>query len=103
VVILVQVWACLILAQLVQAVRLEIACRAQVEPFEVSLPGHGEVRAPALGHGPGSDCHVCATRTPTGPHSSVQPHPRAGARSGRRADPAKALEPGADPSSQVSA
>ena len=38
VVILVQVWACLILAQLLQAVRLEIACRAQVEPFEVSLP-----------------------------------------------------------------
>ena len=37
-VILVQVWACLILAQLVQAVRLEIACRAQVDPFEVSLP-----------------------------------------------------------------
>jgi hypothetical protein len=37
-VILVQVWACLILAQLLQAVRLEIACRAQVEPFEVSLP-----------------------------------------------------------------
>src|SRR5205085_5247597 len=36
--ILVQVWACLILAQLLQAVRLEIACRAQVEPFEVSLP-----------------------------------------------------------------
>lgn len=37
-VILVQVWACLILAQLLQAVRLEIACRAGVEPFEVSLP-----------------------------------------------------------------
>jgi hypothetical protein len=37
-VILVQVWACLILTQLLQAVRLEIACRAQVEPFEVSLP-----------------------------------------------------------------
>ena len=37
-VIMVQVWACLILAQLLQAVRLEIACRAQVEPFEVSLP-----------------------------------------------------------------
>ena len=37
-VILVQVWACLILAQLLQAVRLDIACRAQVEPFEVSLP-----------------------------------------------------------------
>jgi len=35
---LVQVWACLILAQLLQAVRLEIACRAQVDPFEVSLP-----------------------------------------------------------------
>src|SRR5438067_6065641 len=37
-VILVQVWACLILAQLLQAVRLEIACRAEVDPFEVSLP-----------------------------------------------------------------
>src|SRR6266567_2333668 len=37
-VILVQVWACLILAQLLQAVRLEIACRAEVEPFEVSMP-----------------------------------------------------------------
>jgi hypothetical protein len=37
-VILVQVWACLILAQLLQAVRLEIACRAQVEPFAVSFP-----------------------------------------------------------------
>jgi hypothetical protein len=37
-VILVQVWACLIVAQLVQALRLEIACRAGVEPFEVSLP-----------------------------------------------------------------
>ncbi len=35
---LVQVWACLILAQLLQAVRLEIACRAQVDPFQVSLP-----------------------------------------------------------------
>ena len=32
------VWACLISAQLLQAVRLEIACRAQVDPFEVSLP-----------------------------------------------------------------
>src|SRR5947199_7254576 len=37
-VILVQVWACLILAQLLQAMRLEIACRAQVDPFEVSMP-----------------------------------------------------------------
>jgi hypothetical protein len=37
-VILVQVWACLILAQLRQAVRLAIACRAHVEPFEGSLP-----------------------------------------------------------------
>jgi hypothetical protein len=37
-VILVQVWACLILAQVLQAVRLEIACRAQVDPFEVSMP-----------------------------------------------------------------
>jgi hypothetical protein len=36
--ILQQVWAALILAQVLQAVRLEIACRAQVDPFEVSLP-----------------------------------------------------------------
>jgi hypothetical protein len=36
--ILQQVWACLIIAQVLQAVRLEIACRAHVDPFEVSLP-----------------------------------------------------------------
>jgi len=36
--ILQQVWACLIIAQILHAVRLEIACRAQVDPFEVSLP-----------------------------------------------------------------
>jgi hypothetical protein len=33
-----QVWACLIIAQFLQAMRLEIACRADVDPFEVSLP-----------------------------------------------------------------
>lgn len=36
--ILQQVWACLIIAQLVQAMRMEIAARAQVDPFEVSMP-----------------------------------------------------------------
>ena len=36
--ILQQIWACLIIAQLLQAMRLEIAARAQVDPFEVSLP-----------------------------------------------------------------
>lgn len=33
-----QVWACLIIAQFLQAMRLEIACRAGVDPFDVSLP-----------------------------------------------------------------
>jgi Transposase DDE domain len=37
-VILHQVWAVLILAQILHALRLEIAGRAGVEPFEVSLP-----------------------------------------------------------------
>lgn len=37
-VILQQVWAVLIIAQIVQALRLEIAGRAGVDPFEVSLP-----------------------------------------------------------------
>ncbi len=36
--ILIQVWAVLILAQLVQALRMEVALRAEVDPFEVSLP-----------------------------------------------------------------
>lgn len=36
--ILQQLWACLIIAQLMQAMRMEIAARAQVDPFEVSLP-----------------------------------------------------------------
>src|SRR5438270_2414255 len=36
--ILQQVWACLIIAQVLQALRLEIACGAGVDPFEVSLP-----------------------------------------------------------------
>jgi hypothetical protein len=36
--ILQQVWAALIIAQLLQAVRLEIACQAHVDPFEVSMP-----------------------------------------------------------------
>jgi hypothetical protein len=36
--ILQQLWACLIIAQPLQAMRLEIACQAQVDPFEVSMP-----------------------------------------------------------------
>ncbi len=36
--ILQQIWACLIIAQLVQAMRVEIACQAHVDPFEVSMP-----------------------------------------------------------------
>lgn len=38
VVVLQQVWAVLIIAQVLQALRLEIAGRAGVDPFEVSLP-----------------------------------------------------------------
>jgi hypothetical protein len=38
VVILQQVWAVLIIAQILQALRLEVAGRAGVDPFEVSLP-----------------------------------------------------------------
>lgn len=37
-VILIQVWACLISAQILQAIRMEVAFRAQVDAFEVSLP-----------------------------------------------------------------
>jgi hypothetical protein len=37
-VILQQVWAVLIIAQILQALRLEIAGKAAVDPFEVSLP-----------------------------------------------------------------
>ncbi|MFN0070839.1 MAG: IS4 family transposase [Chloroflexota bacterium] len=37
-VVLIQVWAVLIIAQIVQALRVEIAARAEVDPFEVSLP-----------------------------------------------------------------
>jgi len=36
--ILQQVWACLIIAQVLQALHLEMACAAGVDPFEVSLP-----------------------------------------------------------------
>lgn len=38
VVVLAQVWACLIIAQVLQAIRMEVALRAQVDVFEVSLP-----------------------------------------------------------------
>jgi len=38
VVILAQVWACLIIAQVLQAIRMEVALRADVDAFEVSLP-----------------------------------------------------------------
>jgi len=37
-VVLAQVWACLIIAQVLQAIRMEVALRAQVDVFEVSLP-----------------------------------------------------------------
>jgi hypothetical protein len=37
-VVLAQVWACLIIAQVLQAIRMEVAFRAEVDPFEVSLP-----------------------------------------------------------------
>ncbi len=33
-----QVWACLIIAQVMQAIRMEVALRAEVDAFEVSLP-----------------------------------------------------------------
>lgn len=36
--VLLQVWAVLIIAQIVQAIRMEVAGRAGVDPFEVSLP-----------------------------------------------------------------
>jgi len=36
--ILQQIWACLSMAQLLQALRMEIACQAHVDPFEVSMP-----------------------------------------------------------------
>src|SRR5207249_3191751 len=38
VVLLIQVWAGLIIAQILQALRMEVAFRANVDPFEVSLP-----------------------------------------------------------------
>jgi hypothetical protein len=38
VVVLAQVWACLIIAQVLQAIRMEVALRAGADPFEVSLP-----------------------------------------------------------------
>lgn len=38
VVVLAQVWACLIIAQVLQAIRMEVALRAGVDVFDVSLP-----------------------------------------------------------------
>src|SRR6266852_2119980 len=38
VVVLAQVWACLIISQVLQAIRMEVALRAEVDPFDVSLP-----------------------------------------------------------------
>jgi hypothetical protein len=38
VVVLAQVWACLTIAQVLQALRMEVALRAEVDPFDVSLP-----------------------------------------------------------------
>jgi len=49
--ILQQVWACLILAQVLQALRLEIACGAGVDPFEVSLPLVVQALPPMLARG----------------------------------------------------
>ena len=49
--ILQQVWACLIIAQVLQAVRMEIACRAHVDPFEVSLPLVGTCLPQTLAQG----------------------------------------------------
>ena len=37
VVILQQIWATLIISQVLQALRLEIACKAEVDPFDVSI------------------------------------------------------------------
>ncbi len=37
-VVLAQVWACLIIAQVLQAIRMEVALRAEVDAFDVSLP-----------------------------------------------------------------
>jgi hypothetical protein len=37
-VILAQVWACLIIAQVLQAIRMEVALRTEVDAFDVSLP-----------------------------------------------------------------
>src|SRR6266550_6600687 len=49
--ILQQVWACLIIAQVLQALRMEIACGAGVDPFEVSLPLVVQALAPMLARG----------------------------------------------------
>jgi hypothetical protein len=38
VVVMAQLWACLIIAQVLQALRMEVALRADVDVFEVSLP-----------------------------------------------------------------
>src|SRR5438094_1375793 len=49
--ILQQVWACLIIAQVLQALRMEIACAAGVDPFEVSLPLVVQALRPMLARG----------------------------------------------------
>ncbi len=49
--ILQQVWACLIIAQVLQALRLEMACAAGVDPFEVSLPLVVSALPPMLARG----------------------------------------------------
>jgi hypothetical protein len=56
VVVLAQVWACLIIAQVLQAIRMEVALRADVDAFEVSLP----LLLEALPHLGGLDDVVCA-------------------------------------------
>ena len=52
VVIMQQVWAVLIIAQILQALRLEIAWRAGVDPFEVSIALLVEYAPPVCCRGP---------------------------------------------------
>src|SRR5207245_8144483 len=59
--ILQQVWACLIIAQVLQALRMEIACAAGVDPFEVSLPLVVQALPPMLAPG-GDVVTLCVQR-----------------------------------------
>ena len=67
------------------------------------VAGGGYVPAATPGGGAGCACRLCATRAPTGPHSSLQSHAGAGTSGASRADPATATRGGADPTGQVSA